>query len=595
MNTKKTINAAVAIFAIAIFLLATAPRLFAENYSIYEGQSQEIKFNNFNSPVTITGIYKELIDLNTGKILAHSPIYNNSENPIYLNSNNQYRINISFTASKDISNFADIGSSLVVNAINSENTLMPLGAYYNHNEVIKDLKLSIAESESGQEKYKYSYSYIIDEAVFKEIEKVSNTYNEKPKHYTLTIGEWAKINFRNIQTNAYRVGNTFDIDGYTLTIKEIKEKTTPPGLKYEVTISISGNGLKEFTETYESGDYIFDEYLNTKLKVNTVYNSRITIDKETLLTTDHSDYISFSNYADMAVKITDKPLPQTDSKYAYKLEIPCAIDRTKIILPTKIDPNYAGQYKTICNSSAYFNQETGVYHFKKNEGYYLNLEIINQDLENPIVNLQFYKENETSPCFVRTMEKSYNEKNKYIGKIGYVHSNDSKDFGLENMAGFIESCGHDKPIDIKTIITTIENGEQFTAENIGTIKYIVVDSDNTNIVAENARDKEEKTEISEDRNVEKPRKEIRSIEVINKDVVFLNKENSVQKVVPVLQMLEENKIDSKKVVGDINLETTSEDPVYVFEVKEQKKFLGIIPFGEKIIEKRISAVKEIKE
>jgi hypothetical protein len=64
---------------------------------------------------------------------------------------------------------------------------------------------------------------------------------------------------------------------------------------------------------------------------------------------------------------------------------------------------------------------------------------------------------------------------------------------------------------------------------------------------------------------------------------------------PVTQMLQENKIDISKVVGDINLETVSEIPTYVFEVKEQRKLLWFIPIGEKITEKRISATKEIIE
>lgn len=615
MKIKKTINFIVAIFAITIFLIATSPRLFAEYYSIYEGQSREIKFNNLNSPVTITGAYKELIDLSTGKVLAQSPIYDNSENPIYLNPNNEYRINIYFTASKDISNIADIGSSLVVNAINSQNTLMPLGAYYNHNEVIKDLKLSITESESGQEKYKYTYSYIIDSEVFKEIERVSSTYNEKPKNYTLTIGEWAKINSINIQTTVYKVGDAFDIDGYTLTIKEIKANTTPPGLKHEVTISISGNNLNAI-ETYESGDNIFENYLNTNLKVNTVYSSRITLDKETLSTTDNSDYISFSNYADIAVKITDKPLPQTDSKYTYKLEIPCAIDKTKIILPAKIDPNYTGQYKTICNSSSYFNAETKTHHLKKNEGYYLDLTILTEknnfsEIETATIN--FYNEYNQNACFTRKLFKSSTKENLFVGKISSVKGNDSKEFALDNMDGFVNSCGIDTPLKFEVTIDS-KTGEKLTGINSGIIRYLIVDSDNSNLIAENARAQKqiqvknknlnsEVTDINYENiesintnsTLETKSLNSKQLTVKNSDEIYVTKDNKVKKIMPVTQMLQENKIDISKVVGDINLETVSEIPTYVFEVKEQRKLLWFIPIGEKITEKRISATKEIIE
>ena len=77
----------------------------------------------------------------------------------------------------------------------------------------------------------------------------------------------------------------------------------------------------------------------------------------------------------------DSSILTTSGSYApaditYQLNIPCAIDRTKIILPAKIQLNSDGQYKAICNSSAYFNEETEVYHLKKNEGYYLDIVIL---------------------------------------------------------------------------------------------------------------------------------------------------------------------------------------------------------------------------
>jgi hypothetical protein len=613
MTIKKTMNYAVAIFAITIFIIATAPKLFAEYYSIYEGQTQEIKLKGLNQSVTITGLYKELIDLNTGEVLIHSPISDNSENPIYLNPNNQYRINTYFTASKEISKFSDIGSSLVVNAINSQNTLMPLGAYYSHNERINDiLKLSIIESETGQEKYKYTHSYIIDSDVFKEIEKTTETYNEKPKNYTLTIGEWAKINSRNIQTKFYKVGDSFDVDGYTLTIKEIKENTTLPGLKHEVTISIIGNGLNAI-ETHDGGENIFENYLNARVKVNTVYSSKITIDTETHSETDNSDYVSFSNFADIAVKITTAQSPQNNSILSYKLDIPCAIDRTKIILPAELNPDYSGQYKTLCNSNAYFNSETGVYHLKKNEGYYIDLTILPTKTNKKInleeiksATLNFYNENNENACFTRILYKNSTEENSFNGKISYVNEIDSKEFARENMYGFVNACGINDPLKFDVTIES-NTGEKISGINAGEIKYIVVDSDNSNIIAETARVanvpmtsaiaqrsiKTEATSATETTTRTVPTTSQKPV-TSEKDF-YMTTEKSVQKIIPVAQMLEENKIKAERIVGDINLETESEVPIYVFEVKEQKKLFGIIPIGEKIVEKRISATREIND
>lgn len=531
MTIKKTMNYAAAIFAISIFLIATAPRLFAEHYSIYEGQTQDIKLKSLNQPVTITGAYKELIDLSTGKVLAHSPILNNSENPIYLNPNNEYKINISFTASEDISNFADIGSSLVVNAINSQNQLIPLGAYYNYNPRINEnLKLSITEAEDNLKKYKYTYSYIIDSEVFKEIEKTTETYNEKPKYYTLTIGEWANINSRNVNNNVYK--------------------------------------------------------------------------------TEKNDFISFSNFADIAIKITDTQITQNDDKFTYRLDIPCAIDRTKIILPANIDPNFSGQYKTLCNSSAYFNQETGVYHLKKNEGYYLDLELTNETIEKPdlskinSVSLVFYKETNKNACFSKTLTVDYKDNTFYHGKIARAEPVNAKEIALEGMDGMIEKCGLNSLLSYKAVIT-YNDGKEAITQSTGQIKYIMIDSDNSNMVAETAR----ATNVPMTSAIAQRSKETKATEatatravstiaqepVTSEKELYMTTENKVQKIVPVTQMLEENKIKAEKVVGDINLETESEVPVYVFEVKEQKKLFGFIPIGEKIVEKRISAIKELKE
>ena len=304
------------------------------------------------------------------------------------------------------------------------------------------------------------------------------------------------------------------------------------------------------------------------------------------------------------------PIPNVD--FTYKLNIPCAIDKTKIILPAKLDPDYSGQYKTICNSSAYFNSETGVYHLKKNEGYYLDLELTNETISKPdlskinSVSLVFYKETEKKACFSKTLTIDYKDNTFYHGKIARKEPVNAKEIALEGMDGIIENCGLDTLLNYKAVIIYNDVNEAIT-ENTGQIKYITIDSDNSNIIAETARVanvpmtsaiaqrsiKTEATSATETTTRTVPTTSQKPV-TSEKDF-YMTTEKSVQKIIPVAQMLEENKIKAERIVGDINLETESEVPIYVFEVKEQKKLFWIIPIGEKIVEKRISATREIND
>jgi len=298
---------------------------------------------------------------------------------------------------------------------------------------------------------------------------------------------------------------------------------------------------------------------------------------------------------------------------SYELQIPCAIDRAQIVLPVRFDQNYTGPYKERCNSSAYFNSETNTYHLKKNEGYYLDLKLMPEEI-NKIANvpeiesiiLDFYKEGEDQPCFTKKLNKSSTD-SLFHGKISYVNEKDtSEEFAQENMTGFINSCGMNTNIVFKTTIK-LNDGTEIQGNNIGYIQHLKIDSDNSNIVAENARAKNQiqtnsiaqnfKPNKEELTTAEKPEEQLRTrsqMEVKDSEI-FVTNENSTKKIIPVTQILQENKIDSEKIIGEIILETESENPEYVFEVKEKKKFLGFIPFGEKIVEKRISAIREIKE
>jgi len=292
----------------------------------------------------------------------------------------------------------------------------------------------------------------------------------------------------------------------------------------------------------------------------------------------------------------------TEDYVSYKLEIPCAIDRSKIILPHKTDGNSSNDtdYKVMCNSSAYFNQETGVYHLKKNEGYYVNVLLTTDGLkktdlsEIDSVTLDIYEENAKTACFTKKMNVDPNNLNKFATKFSYVNSNDSEEFGLEHMTGLINSCGLNTKLIFQPTIK-LKNGNALTIKNTGDIQRVIIDSDNSNIIAENARNKE----IISNELSTKPKEQLTTASKANEkkaSTIFISKRNNTQKVVDISQILAENKIASDKVVGDVTLETDSDVPTYVFEVREQKKLFGFIPFGKaKIVEKRISAIKELKE
>lgn len=301
----------------------------------------------------------------------------------------------------------------------------------------------------------------------------------------------------------------------------------------------------------------------------------------------------------------------TQDVITYKLDIPCAIDRTQIVIPNPADQNYIGQYKARCNSNAFFDEVTGIYHFKKNEGYYINLEFTN-DLENKVINLseidsvvlEYYNGNTGNVCFYRKMESMYNAENKYVSKISYVQPNESKEFANNNMTGLINSCGLNTRIGIRARVQLV-SGEMIATQNNGLIKTIMIDSDNSNQTAQENRNKEQIRSKEEITN----KKSIASIEKVmvkqadsdnkqdskSQSDLFLEIDNSVKKIKSIDKIFQENNIDSKKVVGEIVLDTNSNNPEYVFEVKEKRKLFGFIPIGSKIVQKKISATVDIKE
>lgn len=356
----------------------------------------------------------------------------------------------------------------------------------------------------------------------------------------------------------------------------------------------------------------------------------------------------------------------SQDKITYKLDIPCAIDRLQIIVPNPADQNYIGQYKARCNSNAFFDEVTGIYHFKKNEGYYINLEFTN-DLENKVINLseidsvvlEYYNENTGNVCFYRKMESMYNAENKYVSKISYVQPNESKEFANNNMTGLINSCGLNTRIGIRARVQLV-SGEMIATQNNGLIKTIMIDSDNSNQTAQENRNKVQSNQennidptpkdiLQEREDAENvgylvrstPREDPTSKETITERPIsneilivkrstspiinntqyeigskhqnddpslikdsktgikdsdlFLEIDNSVKKIKSIDKIFQENNIDSKKVVGEIVLDTNSNNPEYVFEVKEKRKLFGFIPIGSKIVQKKISATVDIKE
>ncbi len=403
MNEKKIINYIVTIFALTIFALAIAPNIFAEHYSIDEGGLKKITLGRSNASITISGIYKELIDLSNNEILSKTPITATYENPIYLNPNKEYKINVYFTSSADISKDVTIGSYLGILARNKDGYLDP-STYEDRKETLTNIKISKINF-YGTEKYKYVYSYIIDKTIFDKIGTISNSYSSKPDGHDISLTQWLRFDRHNQTQND--------------------------------TVGFNSNSIP------------------------------IIITTET---------------------------PTNNNAIAYRLNIPCAIDRTQIVVPVHFDQDYSGQYKSRCNSGAYFNSETNTYHLKKNEGYYLDLELLpttNTKTVNlseiELVVLEIFTDGQEQACFTRKLTKSSTD-SLFHGKIGYIKGNDSEEYTPENMTGFINSCGVDKLLKFKTTIK-LNDGTEIQGNNIGDIQHLKIDSDNFNMVAENARAK----------------------------------------------------------------------------------------------------------
>lgn len=298
----------------------------------------------------------------------------------------------------------------------------------------------------------------------------------------------------------------------------------------------------------------------------------------------------------------------------YKLDIPCAIDKTQIILPVDFDPNYAGEYKVKCNSFAYFDEKTNSYHLKLEEGYYLDLTLVTgglskvtalSDIED--ITLMFYTRNNDTPCYKKELSKSITEENKYQGKLSKIK--ESTPGYIEDMKNLSESCGVNTNINFNADIK-LRNGKEIKGNNIGDIKYLIIDTDgkiieanikNLNPQTENAKNlvKVDKKEINTERiSKEKISSNLKSISSqikIQDADFFITEKNFTKKIIPVNEVFKENKINTEKIVSEVVLEIKEEKPLYVFEVKEKRKILGFIPFGEKIVIKEIPAIREIKE
>lgn len=77
----------------------------------------------------------------------------------------------------------------------------------------------------------------------------------------------------------YVEGDSFELEGYTIAVGDIllSATGTDNATEYNVEMSISGNGITTHKEVYTNGDTIFSEYLDVDTKIDTVYNSRVTI------------------------------------------------------------------------------------------------------------------------------------------------------------------------------------------------------------------------------------------------------------------------------------------------------------------------------
>ncbi|MDD3975710.1 MAG: hypothetical protein PHN22_00910 [Candidatus ainarchaeum sp.] len=78
---------------------------------------------------------------------------------------------------------------------------------------------------------------------------------------------------QNKNTAPYEEGASFEVDGYTITVEDILESSN----NYSVELSISQNGAILASEVFTDYETVFNEYLESNVEIDTVYDKKVTV------------------------------------------------------------------------------------------------------------------------------------------------------------------------------------------------------------------------------------------------------------------------------------------------------------------------------
>jgi len=102
-------------------------------------------------------------------------------------------------------------------------------------------------------------------------------FNIMGKKYTLEKWDGTTLTLReNLSLVPYNVGESFEVDGYTITVDEILESSST-GVNYEVQMTLSQDDTEIASEVFSDGELIFPDQLTTDTEIDTVYNSKVTV------------------------------------------------------------------------------------------------------------------------------------------------------------------------------------------------------------------------------------------------------------------------------------------------------------------------------
>ncbi len=276
----------------------------------------------------------------------------------------------------------------------------------------------------------------------------------------------------------------------------------------------------------------------------------------------------------------------------------CAVDKLKTIISKEaVTSRSEVKHYNVCEAKGFIDYHKKIYYMSKDESYISRVTLNNLDLtkytqkQTPKAKLIFSTDS-GNKCYEKELMllKSVPEQGAYKF-ITTLIKEDLLETQKSDIGYLSANCGIGKIIKLSVEIYDVDNNPIFSIEDVSSITRIMIFSNKEEDMA--IANQENNQRVTSDI-IQRERTEISNIkehQISRESEIFVNIGNEKRKVVSIENILEERNINPNKIISDIKLEETE----YVFDVKEKKRLLGFIPFGEKIVEKRISAIREIRE